>query len=60
MCLTLWKRLLIRQNVLGFCNFFKEETLEDGSTRTVLITFCGSAHKGSSFTVKKDGYGNSS
>jgi glycyl-tRNA synthetase len=28
---------VVRQNVLGsFCNFFKEETLEDGSTRTVL------------------------
>jgi glycyl-tRNA synthetase (class II) len=34
MCLTLWKRLLI--NVLGSFKLLKEETLEDGSTRTVL------------------------
>jgi hypothetical protein len=46
MCLTLWKRLLIRQNVLGsFATSLKEETLEDGSTRSTKITFCGSAQR---------------
>jgi glycyl-tRNA synthetase len=54
----LWKRLLIRQNVLGcFATSLKEETLEDGSTRTVKITFCGSAHKAAVLPLvkKKDG-----
>jgi hypothetical protein len=63
MCLTLWKRLLIRQNVLGsFATSLKEETLEDGSTRTVLKLPSVVAHKGSSFTIgeKRRVAGNSS